>query len=265
MEKFEHTWVITAHGKSAYLEECIQSIKNQTVPSKIIMSTATDNDLIRSLSEKYEIPVYVKGEPDEVRDNWNFAYNLAQGNWVTLAHQDDLYEPAYVAELQKTVEGQDDASIFFTDYQPFGNDSKQAIANRDIQTWIKYPLTNRWIARRKWARCLVLAVGNSICCPTVSFHKTLLGTDLFKTHPSKDIHENLDWEMWITLAKRNHAFAYNPAKLVHYRLHNAQASSQYMKSQQRSAEDYECFRLLWPDWIARILVRIYAKAYDVYK
>ena len=35
---FSHTFVICAFGESEYLEECIRSLKAQTVPAEILMT-----------------------------------------------------------------------------------------------------------------------------------------------------------------------------------------------------------------------------------
>ena len=40
----KHTFVICAYKESAYLEECILSLKQQTVKSNIIMITSTPNN-----------------------------------------------------------------------------------------------------------------------------------------------------------------------------------------------------------------------------
>ena len=51
----DHTFAICAYKESPYLEECILSLKNQTVKSNIIMATSTPNEWIQGLAEKYEI------------------------------------------------------------------------------------------------------------------------------------------------------------------------------------------------------------------
>ena len=54
MEK--HTFAICAYKESPYLEECIKSLKSQTVKSNIIIVTSTPNQFISDLSEKYHLP-----------------------------------------------------------------------------------------------------------------------------------------------------------------------------------------------------------------
>lgn len=55
----KHTFVICAYRESPYLEDCIRSLRAQTVKSRIIMVTSTPNDFIQGLAGKYQIPCYV--------------------------------------------------------------------------------------------------------------------------------------------------------------------------------------------------------------
>ena len=101
----DHTFAICAYKESPYLEECILSLKNQTVKSNIIMATSTPNEWIQGLAEKYEIPLYINTGEGGIAQDWNFAYRQAKTDYVTIAHQDDIYEPNYLkmifGELKK--------------------------------------------------------------------------------------------------------------------------------------------------------------------
>ena len=44
MKSNKHTFAVCAYKESPYLEECIQSVQNQTVQSKVIMTTSTPNE-----------------------------------------------------------------------------------------------------------------------------------------------------------------------------------------------------------------------------
>ena len=50
----KHTFVVCAYKESQYLEECIQSVLNQNVKSKVIISTGTPNSYIKEIAEKYK-------------------------------------------------------------------------------------------------------------------------------------------------------------------------------------------------------------------
>ena len=44
-----HTFAICAYKESPFLEECIQSLLGQTIPSTIIIVTSTDNAYIQKI------------------------------------------------------------------------------------------------------------------------------------------------------------------------------------------------------------------------
>ena len=48
----DHTFAICAYKESEYLEECIKSIKKQSLKSNIIMVTSTPNDFIKNMAKK---------------------------------------------------------------------------------------------------------------------------------------------------------------------------------------------------------------------
>ena len=109
----KHTFVICAYKESAYLEECILSLKQQTVKSNIIMITSTPNNYIRELAEKYEIPLKVnEGEGGIVQD-WNFGYAQCRTPYITIAHQDDVYFPEYAEHAVNMLESAKKTFLYF--------------------------------------------------------------------------------------------------------------------------------------------------------
>ena len=55
MMKEKHTFVICAYKESAYLEECVKSLKEQKKESNIIMVTSTPNNYIKNICETYNV------------------------------------------------------------------------------------------------------------------------------------------------------------------------------------------------------------------
>ena len=47
-----HMFVVCAYKESPYLESCIKSVLNQSVKTKVAISTGTPNDYIRKIAEK---------------------------------------------------------------------------------------------------------------------------------------------------------------------------------------------------------------------
>ena len=99
MEK--HTFAICAYGESPYLEECIESVKNQTVRSKVILVTSTPCDYIKNLCEKHKILYFINHGKTGITQDWNFAYSKAETPIVTITHQDDVYFREYTEHIVK--------------------------------------------------------------------------------------------------------------------------------------------------------------------
>ena len=98
---FSHTFVICAYKESEHLEKCIKSLQKQTLKTIIKMVTSTPNDHIRGLAEKYGIELFIRVGASDICDDWNFAYDHADTEWMTVAHQDDVYDRCYAEELAK--------------------------------------------------------------------------------------------------------------------------------------------------------------------
>lgn len=46
---------------------------------------------------------------------------------------------------------------------------------------------------------------------------------------------------------------------MYHRIHAGSETSAIIGDNARSGEEYEMFRKFWPDWIAGLLVKVYAK------
>ena len=54
-----HTFVISAWKESPHIEEAVQSLLAQTIPSKIIIATSSPNDFLKGLCERYKVEYVV--------------------------------------------------------------------------------------------------------------------------------------------------------------------------------------------------------------
>ena len=109
----KHTFVICAYKESEYLEQCIKSVKNQSVRSKVIIATSTDNLFIRELAEKYNIKLYIADHKSNIASDWNYAYSKVNTPYVTIAHQDDIYDRKYAETAVKLLDRANNPLIFF--------------------------------------------------------------------------------------------------------------------------------------------------------
>ena len=142
MNKFEnHTFVICAYKESKYLEECIKSVLNQKIKSNIILTTSTPNNYIDNLAKKYEIPVFINKGKSGIGQDWNFGVSMAKTDYVTIAHQDDIYKENYLEEIIKKLEKEKDFIIAFTDYREIKNGKEIPLTtNLKLKKIILFPL-----------------------------------------------------------------------------------------------------------------------------
>lgn len=251
-----HTFAICAYKESSFLEACILSLKKQTVRSNIILVTSTPNDLIRKMAEKYEIPLYIN-QNGGITQDWNFAYQMAESDYVTIAHQDDIYSPQYGESVIAHMTGSKDPIICFTDYYEV-RDGQKICSNRNlrIKRILLFPLRFSRLQKRIGIRRLVLSFGCPICCPAVTFSKKKIEKEPFQAGFRSDE----DWEAWERHSRLRGEYIYIPRMLMGHRIHAESETTNILNDNARSQEDYIMFRKFWPDLIARKLTRLYANS-----
>ena len=89
-----HTFVVLAYKESPYLENSVLSCLKQEYPSHVVIGTSTDNEHIRKIAEKYGLDVIVNPVKNSGNiGDFDFAWSHGQNTLVTIAHQDDQYDP----------------------------------------------------------------------------------------------------------------------------------------------------------------------------
>ncbi|WP_341349113.1 DUF6020 family protein [Eubacterium xylanophilum] len=252
--KISHTFAICAYKESEYLEECIQSVKDQTVKTDVILATSTPNEYIAGLCQKYEIPMYVNEGESGITQDWNFAYSCADSECVTIAHQDDIYASNYVEELMASVEEVGKPIIFFTNYGELRNGEK--VHNNKllkIKRIMLIPMRIFAFRNSKFIRRRVLSMGCPICCPSVTMFKENCPRRVF----SHGFRSDEDWEAWEKLSRRSGAFVYNKEILMYHRIHEDSETSKILGDNARTEEDFVMFSKFWPKGIARFLTKVY--------
>ena len=261
MSEFSHTFAICAYKESEYLEECILSLKAQTYPTNIIMTTSTPNDHIRNLADKYGIPLSIREGKSDIRDDWNFAYDAAETDWVTVAHQDDRYHPDYALELKNKVSAMAHPIAFVTDYLPLKNgQAGPRDINSKIRRLLRTPIKNERRAGSKFWKRRILAFGNSICAPTVTYNKAELGSSFF----TSEYKFNIDWDTFLKLADIEGQLAYVDRPLTYYRVHDGATSKEFIENHLREKDDEAMFLKFHPAWMVKLIMVFYRKAYDTY-
>jgi len=255
MDKFQHTFAICAYKESPYLEDCVKSLLNQTMNSKVIVVTSTPNEFINRICEKYGLSLYVnEGEGGIVQD-WNFAYHTSDTKYVTIAHQDDVYLPEYGMRVFKGIQKMKKPLIAFTDYGEL-RDGRVVLENKilRIKRLMLSPLKIDLFQKSKFVRRRILSFGCPICCPSVTFVKENLPETVFQ----KGYRSDEDWQAWELISRYKGDFIYINEVLMYHRIHEESETSIIIGDNARSQEDYEMFCKFWPKPIARFLTKLYS-------
>lgn len=253
-----HTFVIPAYQDSPYIEECIISLKNQTKGSNIIIITSTPSDHIQNIAKKFSVEVVVNNTLNKgIAGDWNFALSQAETRFVTIAHQDDIYESNYLEAVlfklnrKKTL-------IAFTDYCEYVEGKiRDRSLNLKVKKFLLFPFIIKSEIKCKFFKRLPLLFGNPVCCPSVTFNKEELQDFAF----SSEYAYNLDWNAWLELAKRDGAFVFINKKLMKHRIHHGSETTKQLKTDVRKKEELKMFEIIWGKNIARFLAWLYTRGH----
>lgn len=254
----DHTFVICAYKESIYLEECILSLKKQTLQSSIIISTSTQCEYIQRMADKYQIPLYINTKrAGEIADDWNYGYLRAETSVVTIAHQDDIYLPTYTEEVIRNLNRCKRPIIAFTDYAEIRDNV--VIKNNHllkIKRIMLSPLRYSVLWKSRLIRRRILAFGSAICCPSVTYIKEQLPETVFEP----GYRSCVDWQAWEKLSKYKGEFVYCNQVLMCHRIHQESATTAIIQDHDRTKEDYDMFCRFWPKPLAYIIEMLYQKS-----
>lgn len=252
-----HTFTICAYKESEYLEECIKSLKKQTVKSNIIMCTSTPNKFIEKLAKKYKIELFVRDGKSDIQDDWNFAVEKCKTDLVTVAHQDDVYHEKYLENILNGYTGRE--LMLFTEQFYYKNGKVVKDKNTSIKKFLKLPLRT-FLRNIRFTRKFTLAFGNTINCPAVTYNVKLLDTPIF----TSNLKFGLDWDTFLKIYSKKGRIYYTSKPSIYYRVHDEATSKSFIVNNKRYDEDVIMFRKFWPNWIVKIIMKFYVKCYDVY-
>jgi len=201
----------------------------------------------------------VNPEAAGIAADWSFALASAATRYVTLAHQDDLYDPTYVESCLKAAERHPANLITFTRYREMrGRQTTNYSINLLVKSlMLKYAFAGRENARTPPQKRRVVAFGSPIPCPSVMYNRDSLGDFEF----SRAYEVNLDWDAWIRLIDKPGSFVLVRETLMAHRLHTGSQTTEGILNRRRQFEDLLCFEQLWPKRIARVLAAAYSLSY----
>jgi glycosyltransferase involved in cell wall biosynthesis len=259
-----HAFVVPAYGDSPHLAECLASIRAQTQPAdQVVLCTSTPSEYLQDVARRFELPLIETGAAPSIAGDWNFALSRAQTRLVTIAHQDDLYEPDYARAMRAHWAAHPQTAIAFTDYHectdhgprpdPINLRIKRMLC---AQAFRGEPVIADRAAKRRLVRW-----GNPVCCPSVTFDRERLPDFKF----ASGFRTNLDWDAWARLAETDAQFGYLAQKLVRKRVHEKSETTETLASGHREREDRELFSRFWPAPMVSLLMLAYRQSYRANK
>ena len=257
-KRFEHTFVIPCYGDSSFLKECIESLLCQTQESKILLTTATPSEYLKSIAEKYDIQLVENHQKPSIAGDWNFALSSCDTQYCTLAHQDDIYAPEYAKNILAAMRKTPQSLIAFCDYKELKNNSSRFwLVYLIVKRLLLFPFYLKHSWKSIWIKKLILSLGCPICCPSVTYNLNNLNNFQF----SSEYTINLDWNAWLELATRKGAFIFVPKALMEHRIADECETAVGLSDNRRQNEDKIIFERLWPKSIASILIALYKSCY----
>lgn len=253
----KHTFVICAYKESEFLEECILSLKKQTVRSNIFIATSTPNKYIDDIAEKHRIVVMVNKGQGGITQDWNFGLSKVKTRYATVAHQDDIYEPEYAEKIIKEMAKSDNSIIAFSDYSELRNGEKiHDTTMLKIKRIMLLPLRIKAFWKSKFIRRRVLSMGDPICCPAVTFDLENVKRPIF----ADGFRSCEDWEAWEKLSRLKGKFIYINEPLMCHRIHEESATTAIIHDNARVQENYTMYCKFWPKPIAKLINHFYTKS-----
>lgn len=254
----DHSFVVPAYGVSPFLADCLRSLAGQSVPSRIIVATSTPSDEVADTARAFAAEYVVNPERGGIGADWNFALRAAGTRFVTLAHQDDVYAPAFLARTLAVFARHPEGALCWTGYDEI---TDAGLPRRSRITRVKAMIRAATVGRREAVAGrrlgLFLSFGNPLPCSSVTFDLAKLPDFAF----SRDFASNLDWDAWWRLHRDGRTFLHCAEPLVGRRYNDLTATSRLIRDGRRAREDRQMFEAIWPAPVARALALLYRAGY----
>ncbi len=257
-EAFDHCFVALAYGDSPFLAGCLEHLRAQTRPSRIVVSTSTPSPFVRRIAADAGVRLFVNPERRGIGADWNFALRISGARHVTLAHQDDIYYAQFLERTLDLFARRPEGEVAFT--------GAREIADDGVVRWSKVSRVKDLIRRGTIGRTetvaglrgrAFLAFGNPLPCSAVTF-------DIARLHGfrfSERMASNLDWEAWWRLLQERRTFLHCAEPLIGRRYNDLTETARLKKAGRRRLEDVEMFRAIWPPSVGDAIARLYTAGY----
>jgi hypothetical protein len=236
----------------------MEGLAAQTVKTGVVVATSTPSPLIESIAARFNAEVKINPRAEGIGADWNFGLNASSADLVTLAHQDDTYDPRFTERTLDLFDRNTDAAVCFTAYDEIDDEGRAMTSKISL---VKHALEAIILGSREQisgARLRAfLAFGNPLPCSAVTFNRTRLSDFRF----SLEYKSNLDWDAWLRLQERGEVFLHAPERLIGRRHNPMTETSRLIREGIRQKEDLQMFNRLWPAPFGRALAYLYRAGY----
>jgi len=254
----DHCFVVLAYGDSPFLDGCLGGLKAQTIRTRLVVATSTPSPFISDAATRHGVALIVNPRREGIGSDWNFGLTLSDTRYVTLAHQDDLYDPRFAETTLRLFDNRPDAALCFTGYREVddhGHEKTFKISR------VKHLLEAAIVGRRERVggeRLMAfLAFGNPLPCSSVTFNRARLPDFRF----SLEYSSNLDWDAWVKLQQQGETFLHAAERLIGRRHNSLTETARLISSGLRQKEDLMMFRRIWPAPLSDAIAYLYRASY----
>lgn len=240
------TVIVAVCNGAPFLRQTIESLVAQTTQDFRFLcidnaSTDGSGEIARSVGgSRLEILRY--SNRVGMAANWNRCLESASTPYLVIAHQDDVYEPAFVEDMVSLIEAHPRAFMAHARAQPIDQDGRpiSTAAGRYKETF--WPAGSRY-ERGGATELDALLGGNYIACPSA-----MLRIDACRTiGPFSDRYDFVtDWEYWIRGILAGYTLCGTTAPLVRWRRHASTLTSAHAQSLRRFSEEIDVLEWAGP-------------------
>lgn len=194
--------VITCHNYGSYLEECINSVINQTINVKeIIVVNDGSTDDSEKIAKSFENKIrYFAVHFLNAQKTRNFGLEKSSGKYIIFLDADDYFEKNCIERMQIEMEKNESLYLVYSDRYNIGN--KEIIDKYDFEE----------ISRTREYDYDVLQYFNYISLPSLIRKEMFIGFD-------EKIKRFQDWDVWLTFLEGDREAKRIPEPLFSVRFH----------------------------------------------
>ena len=233
--------IIPAYNGARFLRQTIESLLAQTMRacSLICIDDASSDDSA-AIAAHAGATVIRNAQRMGLAANWNRAMEIAKSEYFVIAHQDDVYEPEYLATLLHAVQSHPRAFAAHCKARTI-DEHGAPIAHPAALFKERFWTNDDPMEREPRTELEVLQRGNYVVAPTVLFRSSAVSKiGVF--------HERYafvtDWEYWMRAMLEGFTFPGVAKRLVAFRRHDETATRAHERTMRRYDEELELLRWL---------------------